>query len=89
MTSTSKNARIAGFLYLLLVIGGPPRLMYIPSKLFVHGNASATAANIAAHETLFRLGIVADLFCGTILIFITLALYRLFKGVTRTSLCWW
>jgi Domain of unknown function (DUF4386) len=83
MTSTSKNARIAGFLYLLLVIAGPLRLMYIPNKLFVHGNASATAANIAAHETLFRLGIVGDLFCGTILIFITLALYQLFKGVDQ------
>jgi Domain of unknown function (DUF4386) len=83
MTSTSKKARIAGFLYLLLVIVGPLRLMYIPSKLFVHGNASATAANIAAHETLFRLGIVGDLFCGTILIFIVLALYRLFKEVDQ------
>ena len=83
MTSTSKNARIAGFLYLLLVIVGPLRLMYIPSTLFVHGNASATAANIAAHETLFRLGIVGELFCGTILIFIVLALYRLFKEVDQ------
>jgi hypothetical protein len=83
MTSTSKSARIAGFLYLLLVIVGPLRLMYIPSKLFVHGNASATANNIAAHEPLFRLGIVGDLFCGTILIFIVLALYRLFKGVDQ------
>src|SRR5450432_1556408 len=81
MTSTSKNARIAGFLYLLLVIVGPLRLMYIPSTLFVHGNASATANNIAAHETLFRLGIVGDLFCGTIVIFVVLALYQLFKGV--------
>jgi hypothetical protein len=26
------------------------RLLYIPSKLFVHGNATATASNIAAHE---------------------------------------
>ena len=70
MTSTSKNARIARFFYLLLVIAGPLRFMYIPSKLFVHGNASATAANIAAHETLFRLGIVGDLFCGTIVNFV-------------------
>jgi Domain of unknown function (DUF4386) len=83
MTSTSKNARIAGFLYLLLVIAGPLRLMYIPSTLFVHGNASATANNIAAHETLFRLGIVGDLFCGTIVIFVVLALYRLFKEVDQ------
>jgi Domain of unknown function (DUF4386) len=82
MTSTSKNARISGFLYLLLVIVAPLR-MYIPSTLLVHGSASATANNIAAHETLFRLGIVGDLFCGTILIFIALALYRLFKEVDQ------
>jgi len=57
--------------------------MYIPSTLFVHGNASATASNIAAHETLFRLGIAGDLFCGTILIFLVLAFYQLFKGVDQ------
>jgi hypothetical protein len=82
MASTSKNARIAGFLYLLLVIAAPLRML-IPSTLFVNGNASATANNIAAHETLFRLGIVGDLFCGTILIFIVLALYRLFQEVDQ------
>ena len=83
MTSTSRNARIAGFLYLLLAIVAPFRLIYIPSTLFVPGNASATASNIAAHEMLFRLGIVGDLFCGTIIIFVTLALYRLFKEVDQ------
>jgi hypothetical protein len=83
MTTTSKKARIAGFLYLLLAIVAPLRLIYIPSTLFVHGNASATASNIAAHETLFRLGIVGDLFCGTILIFLVLAFYQLFKGVDQ------
>lgn len=81
MNSTSRNARIAGFLYLLLAIVAPLRLIYIPSTLFVRGNASATASNIAAHEMLFRLGIVGDLFCGTIIIFVTLALYRLFRDV--------
>ena len=83
MTSTSKNARVAGLLYLLLVIAAPFRLIYIPTTLFVSGNATATASNIAAHESLFRLGIVSDLFCGTILIFLVLALYRLFKGVDQ------
>ena len=83
MTSTSKKARVAGFLYLLLAIAAPLRLGYIPSTLFVHGNATATASNIAAHETLFRLGIVSDLFCGVILIFLALALYRLFKDVDQ------
>jgi uncharacterized protein DUF4386 len=48
--------------------------MYIPSKLFVHGNATATANNIAAHESLFRVGMVSDPFVGTIVIFVALAL---------------
>ncbi len=83
MSSTRNPGRVAGFLYLLLVLAGPIRLIYIPSKLFVHGNAAATASNIAAHEWLFRFGIVSDLFCAVILIFLTLAFYRLFKGVNQ------
>ena len=47
-------------------------------------NASSTANNIAAHESLFRLGIVSDLFVGSIVIFVALALYRLFKGVDQS-----
>jgi hypothetical protein len=85
MHPTKKAARIAGFLYLLLVVAAPLRLIYIPSTLFVRGNATATANNIAAHESLFRLGIVSDLFCGVILIFLVLALYRLFKGVDQNQ----
>jgi hypothetical protein len=83
MTAQRNLGRVAGFLYLLLILVGPLRLIYIPNKLFVEDNAAATASNIASHELLFRLGIVSDLFCGAILIFLLLALYRLFKGVDQ------
>jgi hypothetical protein len=83
MSSTRNPGRVAGFLYLLLVVFAPFRLIYIPGYLFVRGNATATANNIAAHELVFRLGIVSDLLCGTILIFVVLALYRLLKGVDQ------
>ena len=83
MHPTVKAARVAGAIYLFLVFTAPLRLMYIPSTLFVQGNATATANNIAAHETLFRLGIVGDLLSGTICIFLVLALYRLLKGVDQ------
>ena len=62
---------------------GIVRLLYIPKILFVHENAAATAANIAAHEMLFRLGIVSYLFSAALFIFVTLALYRLFEGVDQ------
>ena len=83
MSSTRNPGRVAGFWYLLLTVIGPLRLIYIPSKLFVEGNAAATASNIAAHEWLFRFGIVGDLVCGVILIFLVLAFYRLFKEVDQ------
>ena len=82
MTTLSRNARIAGLFYLTLMVA-PLRLIYIPSKLIVSGNAAATAGNIAAHQTLFRLGILTDLFTAVMCIFLTLALYRLFKGVDQ------
>jgi hypothetical protein len=83
MTSTRNPGRVAGLWYLLLCVIGPLRLIYIPSKLFVHGNAAATVNNIAAHEMLFRLGIAADLIGAVVLVFLTLAFYRLFKGVDQ------
>jgi uncharacterized protein DUF4386 len=83
MTSTRNPGRVAGLWYLALVIIGPLRLIYIPSKLFVSGNAAATANNIAAHEWLFRFGMVGDLIGAVVLIFLVLAFYRLFKDVNQ------
>ncbi len=79
----SKNARVAGLLYLVGSLFGIVRLIYVPNTLFVYGNATATANNIAAHELLFRFGIVSYLLCAALWIFVTLALYRLFKGVNH------
>src|SRR2546423_1739794 len=53
MTSLSKNARVAGLLYILASMVGVVRLLYIPTILIVHGNATATANNIVAHESRF------------------------------------
>lgn len=83
MSSTRNPGRVAGFLYLLLAIPAPFGLMYVPGKLFVRGNATATAENILASQTLFRLGIVSELVASTIFIFLGLALYRLLEGVNR------
>ena len=84
MHPTDKAARVAGAIYLLMVFTAPFSLIYVPSKLFVRGNATATANNILAHETLFRLGIVADLITSIIFIFVVMALYRLLSGVNTT-----
>ena len=83
MSSTRNPGRFAGLLYLLLSIFGFFAMGYVPSKLIVHGNATATANNIAASETLFRLGIAGELIGYAGFIFVALALYDLLKGVNR------
>jgi hypothetical protein len=84
MHPTDKAARIAGAVYLSMVFTAPFSLIYVPTKLIVRGNATATAANVLANETLYRFGIVADLIGSVIFVALAVALYRLFAGVNRT-----
>lgn len=83
MTPLSQKARAAGALYILASLVGFLRLIYIPNNLIVSGNAAATASNIAAHETLFRWGIVSYLIASVLFLFVTFALYRLLEPVDR------
>jgi len=83
MSSLKNRGRFAGLLYVLMSIPGFFALIYVPSKLIVHGNATATTNNIAASETLFRLGIACNLICQAGFIFVALALYDLLKGVNQ------
>src|SRR5712692_3946908 len=83
MSSTMNPGRFAGLLYVLASIVGFFAMAYVPSKLIVHGNATATASNIAASEALFRLGIAAQLIGMAGFIFVAVALYDLLKGVNR------
>jgi hypothetical protein len=84
MHPTDKAARIAGAVYLSMVLTAPFSLIYVPNKLIVRGDATATASNILAHETLFRLSILGDLVGHVIFICLGIALYRLLNNASRT-----
>jgi hypothetical protein len=84
MHPTNKAARIAGAIYLSMVITAPFSLIYVPEKLIVRGNAAVTAENILAHETMFRLSIFGVLIGQVIFICLAIALYRLLSGVNKT-----
>src|SRR5580692_627509 len=83
MSSARNPGRFAGLLYVLVSIVGFFAMGYVPGKLIVHGNAGVTASNIAASETLFRLGIAGELIGQAGFIFVALALYDLLKDVNR------
>ena len=78
MHPTDKAARVAGAVYSSMVFTAPFSLIYVPNKLIVRGDATATAANILAHETLFRLSIFTDLVGHVIFICLAIALHHRF-----------
>jgi len=83
MNSTKKTARIAGVLYFVNAVTGFFSIVYVPNKLFVAGNAAATAHNILASEWLFRLGIASEVICAVEYIYLLWVLYRLLSGVSK------
>jgi hypothetical protein len=83
MTGSKRLARLAGALYLLMAVLGVIAHLGIRADVRVPGDAAATAVNIVANPTLFRLGLVADLAMATIFVFLGVALHRLFRQFDR------
>lgn len=81
MRTLQQQARRAGLLYLVLAVSAPFGLLYVPGRLIVAGDATATAANLRASEWLLRLGMGSELFHQAVVVFVVLALYRLFRAV--------
>ncbi len=83
--SLKNTARIAGLLYLSLIITGIYGIMYIPSQIIVAGDTVATANNILSNEFLFRTGALNDIISNIIFLLLVLVLYRLFKQVNENQ----
>ena len=85
MNSVQKTARFAGVLYLIIIVAAIIAHQYVPSTLIVPGDAAATAENIAASETLFRVGGVgSELVILLSEIILSIVLYVLLTPVNKT-----
>jgi hypothetical protein len=76
--------RIAGWGILAMAVLAPFAEFYVRQRLVVSNDAGATATNLAAHETLFRLGIVAFLVVIILDVVVAWGLYVLFKPVSTS-----
>lgn len=81
MNPLKRTARLAGLLLLLGGITTPFSLIYLPKKLIVAGDATATANNVRAFEEVIRIAITCDLVGVIIFTLGVLSLYRLLKDV--------
>jgi hypothetical protein len=79
-----KSAKVAGFMFLYILIGSILYGTLILAKLTITGNSIAAANNILANELLFRFSIICELFitsAGGIIL--ALALYMILKSINK------
>ena len=76
-------ARIGGALYVFIIVAGIFGELFVRNALIVSGDAAATAANIAAHEGLWRLGIAGDLLMHVADLPLLVIFYVLMRPVNR------
>jgi len=77
-------ARLAGLLYLIIAVLGGFAYFFALQSLVVPGDATATASNITASESLFRLGFAGNLVVFVIEIVQPVLLYILLRPVSNT-----
>ena len=83
VNSPKRLARIAGVLYLLVGIFGGFAEGFVDPKMYVVGNAAATAGNVVANAGLVRMGVVAHLLNGIFFISLAMTLYMLLEHVNK------
>lgn len=88
MKSVILHSRIAGILYLVVILSGFYSLAYIPSNLIDRQDMNATFQNISDSQLLFRSGIAVSIICYLAFLFLPFALYRIFDTVDKAYARW-
>jgi len=83
MNVNKKTARVAGILYLTIIMSGIFAQFFVRQSLLAPGDASTTASTIAASEGLFRLSIAGDLIMIISDVALALLFYVLLKPVNN------
>ncbi|MDP9145970.1 MAG: DUF4386 domain-containing protein [Actinomycetota bacterium] len=83
--SPKTMARLIGVLLLATMVGGGFAQGYVAGSIVVAGDVAATASNIMARETLYRVGLAVYLIEMACQIAMTILSYELLKPVSRTA----
>jgi hypothetical protein len=84
MTNENKISRLAGALYLIVVLTGLFSLIYVPSQITASGDPHVTVNNIIAQSPLFRAGIAAFLIKQVAFLLLPLVLFKLLRHVNQS-----
>ena len=85
LSSAKRLARLAGVFYLFVGIFGGFAEGFVDPKVYVAGNAAATAGNVITNSGLVRMGVVAHLLDATFFVSVAMTLYILLKHVHKSA----
>jgi hypothetical protein len=83
--ANKNTARLAGLIYLIVVITGIFSLAYVPSKLIFWNDPAKTFQHIAESEMLFRMSLVSSAICYAAFLLLPFVLYKLLAPVNETA----
>lgn len=83
MNSNKRTARIAGLLFLMMVVFGLASEVFFRQKVFSSSDISVTANTILSNIFLYRMGVLSDMLMSLSYLFTALALYKLFYTVNK------
>ncbi|MEZ5454772.1 MAG: DUF4386 domain-containing protein [Lysobacteraceae bacterium] len=82
---SQKRDRLAGLLYLVVVLTGIFSLAYVPSKVSLAASPDVLLTNLANSESLFRLGIASFALEQIAFLLLPLVLYGYFRDVNAMA----
>ncbi|MFH7001021.1 DUF4386 domain-containing protein [Flavobacterium bizetiae] len=82
-SSPQAYARIAGILYLVIILMGLCAEAFVRNKLVVYGDVNTTANNIIHAQPLWKIGITADIIMHICDLPVMIILYYLLKPVSK------
>lgn len=83
MNTNKKTARLAGLLFLMMVVFGLLAEIFFRQKLFVADDVALTAKNILSNAFLYRAGIISDILMTLSYLLTALVLYKLLSSVNK------
>lgn len=78
-----KDARLAGFSFLLMVVFGLFAEVFFRQKIFIETDIVLTANNILSNVFLYRAGIASELFMALSYLMTALLLYKLLSSINK------
>ncbi len=85
MIRTKNNGRIAGLLYLIMIVSGGFSLLYVNAQIFQGTNIGELFESVTTNAGLLKAGVLASVICYIAFFFLGVVLFKLLSATHKTT----